>query len=267
MNHFYSYHYLFRSEIINNIMSKPFSTSQFIEQATKKFGSKFDYSRVQYKNANTKISIICPEHGEFIITPYSHLNSLHGCKKCGTSAMAEIQKEITHRKFNEFVKTSRYDYSKSVFDKITDKITIICPEHGEFQTTVDHHIRGTGCKKCADQNKTGGYNDLWFDFDSSRKHLPGILYVLEMYSESERFIKIGMTKNTVEYRYRGLPYKFNILKLWYGPLYECYQKELSLKNTFFKNLYRNSKNIFITESFNIDLKDKILEEVIKVCTQ
>jgi len=240
-------------------MNKPFSTSYFIEQATNKFGSKFDYSKVQYKNANTKITIICPEHGEFVISPYSHLRSLHGCKKCGTEVMAKIQKDTTHQKFAEFVKTSRYLYTKTLFDTITDKITIICPVHGEFKTTVDHHMRGTGCKKCADQNKTGGYNDFWFNFDESRKKLPGILYMLEMYSDSERFIKIGITKNTVEHRYRGSKYNFDIIKLWYGPLYECYQKETILKTMFSKDLYCNSKNLFITESFTIESKDNILK--------
>jgi hypothetical protein len=78
-------------------------------------------------------------------------------------------------------------------------------------------------------------------------------------SQSERFIKIGITKNTVEHRYRGSKYNFDVIKLWNGPLYECYQKETMLKSMFSTNLYRNSKNLFITESFNIASKDEILK--------
>lgn len=33
--------------------------------AHKKFGDKFDYSKVNYINYSTPITIICPIHGEF----------------------------------------------------------------------------------------------------------------------------------------------------------------------------------------------------------
>ncbi len=239
-------------------MSNPLSTIQFTNTANSIFNNKFNYNKVYYKNANTKVIIICPQHGEFSMTPVKHLHSKHGCKKCGTDSMAQIQKEITHSKFNEFIKTSKYNYSKSIFNSITDKILIICPNHGEFNTTVDHHLRGTGCKKCADQNKTGGYNEVWFNFDISRKQLPGILYVLEMYSDSERFIKIGITKNTVEQRYRGSKYNYTILKLYYGPLYDCYTKETFIKNYFHHCLYLTANKTYTTESFNLESKDNIL---------
>ena len=37
----------------------------FIEKAKKAHGDKYDYSKVQYVNAYTKVCIICTEHGEF----------------------------------------------------------------------------------------------------------------------------------------------------------------------------------------------------------
>ena len=37
----------------------------FIEKAKKVHGDKYDYSKVQYVNAYTKVCIICTEHGEF----------------------------------------------------------------------------------------------------------------------------------------------------------------------------------------------------------
>src|SRR5437879_3351183 len=39
--------------------------SGFIEKAKAKHGAKYDYSKVEYVNARTHITIICPEHGEF----------------------------------------------------------------------------------------------------------------------------------------------------------------------------------------------------------
>lgn len=42
----------------------------------------------------------------------------------------------------------RYDYSKSVYTGIFNKITIICPIHGEFEQIAHGHLRGAGCKLC-----------------------------------------------------------------------------------------------------------------------
>lgn len=242
-------------------MSKPFTTESFTQSANIKFNYKFDYSKVVYKNANTLVTIGCPDHGDFTTTPWNHIKSLHGCAQCGVVAMAKKQREQTRKKFIEFVSksTSGYDYTLVTFDKITDKVKVICPKHGEFSLTLDHHMRGVGCKKCADQNKTGGYSEEWFDHHPNRKRIPGMLYVLEMFSSTERFIKIGITKNDVKKRYAGSKYQYSTVKLIYNSLYECYRLEKLLKDTFKSELYLNDKKIHITESFNFECRDKILE--------
>lgn len=44
---------------------------------------------------------------------------------------------------------SKYDYSKVVFTKMSEKVTIICPIHGEFLQSMSSHARGRGCPECA----------------------------------------------------------------------------------------------------------------------
>lgn len=44
-------------------------------------GSKYDYSKINYVNNRTKVTIICPEHGEFEQTPSNHKNGA-GCPHC-----------------------------------------------------------------------------------------------------------------------------------------------------------------------------------------
>ena len=46
----------------------------FIEKANKVHNFKYDYSRVNYVNANIKVLITCREHGDFPQTPGSHVN-------------------------------------------------------------------------------------------------------------------------------------------------------------------------------------------------
>ena len=47
---------------------------EFIEEVIKIYGDKYDYSKVNYINATTKIIIICKIHGDFEQRPCSHLN-------------------------------------------------------------------------------------------------------------------------------------------------------------------------------------------------
>ena len=58
---------------------------KFIEKAKEIHGNKYDYRLVSYKNAKTKIKIICPKHGIFEQTPNNHLLSGRGCPKCRSS--------------------------------------------------------------------------------------------------------------------------------------------------------------------------------------
>lgn len=71
------------------------SINDFIKRAQKIHGDKYDYSKVNYINAKTKVCIICPEHGEFWQTPSNHLAG-YGCHTCfkGKSAKEIKLKEI-----------------------------------------------------------------------------------------------------------------------------------------------------------------------------
>lgn len=125
------------------------TTEEFIHEARKKHGNKYDYSMVKYVNNHTKICIICPKHGEFWQRPADHIRGV-GCSKCGVENRSE-KNTLTKE---EFIKKARkehgdkYDYSKVDYVNCETKVCIICPEHGEFWQQAKSHTRGTGCPKC-----------------------------------------------------------------------------------------------------------------------
>ncbi len=45
---------------------------------------------------------------------------------------------------------NRYNYDKVVYYRSTDKVIIICPEHGEFWQTPELHYMGHGCRLCSE---------------------------------------------------------------------------------------------------------------------
>jgi len=125
-------------------MKQEIKQTNFINKATKTHGNKYDYSKVVYHNPHKKIKIICLEHGEFEQTPDSHIRK-HGCPKCNGGTKINLNTFLTkaNKKHN-----NKYNYSKVSFDKTSEKINILCPEHGEFKQTVSDHLFGYGCQKC-----------------------------------------------------------------------------------------------------------------------
>lgn len=59
-------------------MRRRLTLDQFVKRAQETHGNLYDYSKVVYKNIDSKVCIIDPEYGEFWQSPYQHLNS-HGC--------------------------------------------------------------------------------------------------------------------------------------------------------------------------------------------
>ena len=60
-------------------------------------------------------------------------------------------KKLTTEQFIEkarLVHGDKYDYSKTVYNKMKEKVCIICPEHGEFYQQPRHHLSGNNCPIC-----------------------------------------------------------------------------------------------------------------------
>lgn len=121
---------------------------KFIDKARRVHGNQYDYSKVSYKNNKTKVIIICPIHGEFEQLPNNHLNGSR-CKKCVQESKRKTTDEFV-QEANQ-VHGNKYDYSKVKYENNKDKITIICPIHGEFSQSPISHLKGNGCPLCKNE--------------------------------------------------------------------------------------------------------------------
>jgi len=124
---------------------KKYTNETFIKKVNIVHNNKYDYSLVDYKNNKTKIKIICPIHGEFEQIPKEHLNG-HGCNRCAGLNKKTNDEFITQA---NIIHNNKYDYSLINYINDRNKITIICPIHGEFNQLPSNHItRKQGCPKC-----------------------------------------------------------------------------------------------------------------------
>jgi very-short-patch-repair endonuclease len=126
-------------------MNRRKTKEEFIEQAKKIHGNKYDYSKTEYINAKTKVCIICPKHGEFWQIPYHHISRKLGCNLCSKP----IHDTITFITEAKEIHGDKYDYSQVEYVNGNTKVKIICSIHGEFWQNPHNHLNGQGCPKCS----------------------------------------------------------------------------------------------------------------------
>lgn len=129
-------------------MGRKFTTEDFIKKARTVHGNKYDYSLSAYVTNSVPVKIICPKHGVFEQSPKVHYTGA-GCTEC-----------LKESYFNAFIEKAKvvhgdkYDYSKVVYESGRKPVMIICPEHGEFQQSLENHIAGHGCPMCVGNKKS-----------------------------------------------------------------------------------------------------------------
>lgn len=230
-----------KSESISKKLSH--STCMFIEKAINKYGNKYDYSIVDYKNNSTKVNIICPIHGLFEQTPNGHLSG-RGCFRCGGLKISNSKTKTTE----QFIKDAnikhlyKYDYSKVNY--VGNKIDVIigCDIHGYFNQCPNSHLSGRGCPECgidlsskkSQENPTGWTVTSWEKAANRSKWFDSFkVYVIKCYNDNETFFKVGRTFLSTRERFKNshsMPYKFEILKEFiFDNARDAFNKELELK--------------------------------------
>lgn len=151
-----------------------YTTSDFIKLATAKHDNKYNYTKVNYINSDTKVTITCPLHGDFRMRPSSHVSTGQGCPICGhmISGMRRSKEEFIQEANN--LHNNRFDYSQTIYINGSTPIKIKCPEHGVFKQKPDYHLVNTiACPKCVGdlrkKNGLGCYSTTFFNSRHSIK--------------------------------------------------------------------------------------------------
>lgn len=121
-----------------------------LERVKQILGDKYDYSKFNYIDAYTKVTLICPHHGEFQKYVTDIWNG-EGCYQCAMErrlTQIKVSKEEWVEKCKE-VHKGKYDYSLVNFNKLGDEVEIICPVHGSYICSSKNHYYGYGiCPQC-----------------------------------------------------------------------------------------------------------------------
>ena len=155
----------------------------FIKRAKDKWGDKYDYSLVEYKDCKKKVKIIYKKTGEiFEQTPALHLTNAP-------------EKLLVRKTTEQFIKEAniihdfRFSYDKTNYIKNQIKVIINCPIHGDFEQRPLSHLQGNGCPNCSeskgekiiakylDKNNISYYRQHKFDDCKNIFQLPFDFYI------------------------------------------------------------------------------------------
>lgn len=203
----------------------------FINLSNKKHNFKYDYDNCKYTSSKEKVIITCKIHGNFEQSTVSHLQG-QGCPKCG-----KIVKFNTFLEKANLIHKYKYIYIENSYKKVKDDVEIICPDHGFFKQKGSSHLNGNGCLKCA-KELNGGYKlKDWIRISENSKNFESYkVYIVELFNDTESFIKIGRTFTTLDNRLGKIPYSYNILEVFSGTVEEMYKLEIKFHKKF-KNEY------------------------------
>lgn len=166
---------LLKNSFCPSCSRKRLTTAEFVLEATRVHGLKYDYSKVEYKNITTKMTLICPKHGCFLQNQSSHLAG-KGCPDCGNSSIGQDRFSLCAKNFVSNAKTvhgNMYDYSKSAYRGRHRKLEITCALHGVFWQTAGNHLSGQGCPVCT----SSGYSKLairWIEQETKLRRLKNV---------------------------------------------------------------------------------------------
>lgn len=127
------------------------STEQFVTRAIEIHGERYDYSKTEYINGNTKLTVNCKIHGNFEVLPFNHLNGVD-CAECVGNALKTTDQFIEE---SVSIHGNKYNYDSVVYKGKEIPVTIFCKEcECSFDQKPRNHVTSkAGCPTCAGTKK------------------------------------------------------------------------------------------------------------------
>lgn len=219
------------------------SGSRFVERVKSVHGDRYDLSHAVYRNARSKVIIICKDHGAFEIYPHE-LYKGTGCPYCSGRLLcpSDFQKQVD-------MVHGEGRYTCNAFEPMSITVTTTCNKCGNKWEAYHQSLRrGIGCPNC-ESEPTG--------FKPDR---PGTLYNIKFtLPDGAVCYKVGITNHSVEYRLLRMEIDEDIEveildRIYYEVGYEAYEQEQALLRDFSSFRFNGRKFLVsgYTEIFTVN---------------
>lgn len=222
----------------------------FLRKLQEIHGNYYDTSKVDYINAKTNITLVCPIHGDFYIAPTNIISLGRGCQKCALDDRIGRPKKV--KDLESFITVARkvhgntYDYSKTVYIKALEKVIITCQEHGDFLQTPAAHYSGSGCPTCGDAKRITSLTRSTKEYVAKVKEVHG-----DTYDYSKTIYTTGKEPITVTCKTHG---DFYIKPIYHITGSGCSVCSSSIAERLIANILTKNNIAFSTEKTFSDLR-------------
>ena len=147
----------------------------WIDRSNKAHNGFYDYTNSKYNGIKEKITFLCPLHGEIEQGAEPHsIGMKPSC--CAVNGKVDFKSwaERSNNTHDGF-----YDYTNSKYEGMREKITFICPLHGEVEQIAGNHSRGHKPSCCSIRGKvefntwkerSNEAHDGFYDYSQSEYH-------------------------------------------------------------------------------------------------
>ena len=142
-------------------MGKKLTTEEVFTRLESNNPHNYMFHYVFYKNINSKVIAVCNTHGEFLMQLSTLLKGAL-CPFCNKERLKTLRTETTSSFINRSnnVHDYFYLYDKTIYTDSHEKVTIICPIHGDFEQLPINHLKGHKCLYCSRSKRSKKESDL-----------------------------------------------------------------------------------------------------------
>jgi hypothetical protein len=218
----------------------------FKSEISKKFDNLI-LDNCNFNGVTKFVELECKIHGYFKTKAY-YLLSGYGCKKCSNLKKTYTTAEFLNRCTK---KHPEIDHSKVEYINSTEKITLICKKHGEFQQNAGYYLNNSkGCPFC--QESKGEKEIRLFLEKKNEKYI-------QEFKIDNRYYDFFLPNKNIFIEFNGKQH-YQPIKFFGGDENFKKQKNSDLeKSEKIKNL---NAQLIVIPYWKINLIDKILSEEI-----
>lgn len=229
-----------------NCVKKQKALDRLLDKALIKFPNKeFDYSLINLSNFNTgydSVPIRCNKHNLVFDTPlYNHTDKYRGpsnpnkggCPECARESQQSAETftvQDWNNRLNHTFPHISFQTNLESSDNLEGftRIEFECEHHGTFESNLHNMSKSVYfCHLCAQDNNSWGGR-------FRRTDIAGTLYLI--YIPVLKVWKLGVTKDTVEFRQKDLSYEYEVVWIQHFlTLAEAYSEEARLFRRYKNN--------------------------------
>jgi len=129
--------------------SQRLSQSEFERRIRELFGDRYRLEKAVYQSTGEKVTLICPDHGEFKKTPNHLFTKKKGCPECNRTEQGEARRKYTRDDMQSLAKGRGGEFLSKSYTIVRKSYQWRCRNNHEFKLAAADALSGRWCRECS----------------------------------------------------------------------------------------------------------------------